>query len=101
LAKDEFNGTVPLGTAAYTNPAYGENIYWRGRVWLDQFYFGIKALENYGYEKQAKSLVEKLLTNAQGLATEASIRENYDPVTGEQLGATNFSWSAAHLLMLL
>lgn len=32
----EFNSTIPLGTAALSNPAYHADIYWRGRVWLDQ-----------------------------------------------------------------
>lgn len=101
LKQDEFNTYIPLGTASQTNPAYHENIYWRGRVWLDQFYFGIKALRNYGYTKQADNLTNKLLTRAQGLLSNQAIRENYNPKTGAVQGATNFSWSAAHLLMLL
>jgi putative isomerase len=28
-------------------------------------------------------------------------RENYHPLTGEGLNAENFSWSAAHIIMLL
>jgi putative isomerase len=34
------------------------------------------------------------------LSDKNSIRENYNPETGAVQGATNFSWSAAHLLML-
>jgi putative isomerase len=30
-----------------------------------------------------------------------SIRENYHPITGESLNAQNFSWSSAHIIMLL
>jgi putative isomerase len=100
LDEKEFNSTIPLGTAALTNPAYDQNIYWRGRVWLDQVYFGITALKNYGYQNEADTLLQKLLTNAQGLTGNQAIRENYNPETGEVQGATNFSWSAAHLLML-
>ncbi|WP_168204030.1 alpha-glucosidase [Aliikangiella coralliicola] len=99
--ENEFNTTIPLGTASLTNPAYGSDIYWRGRVWLDQFYFGIKALKNYGFNRKAEALTARLLEKAQGLTDSGSIRENYDPVTGGALGATNFSWSAAHVLMLL
>ena len=29
------------------------------------------------------------------------IYENYNPLTGEGLNAQGFSWSAAHILMLL
>ncbi|WP_085283901.1 alpha-glucosidase [Colwellia chukchiensis] len=100
LSPDEFNSTVPLGTAALSNPAYDQDIYWRGRVWLDQVYFGLIALDNYGYASDAKALANKLLVNAQGLSENGAIRENYNPETGAVQGASNFSWSAAHLLML-
>ncbi|WP_421210980.1 alpha-glucosidase [Aeromonas enteropelogenes] len=100
LNPGEFNTKVPLGTAAQTNPAYDPDIYWRGRVWLDQFYFGVKGLENYGYREDAEALVNKLFSNAEGLAGSGPIRENYNPVNGAMQGASNFSWSSAHLYML-
>lgn len=96
----QFNTLVPFPTAAQSNPAFHQDIYWRGRVWLDQFYFAVKALENYGYHAEANNMVDKLLQHAQGLAGDSAIRENYNPLTGEMQGATNFSWSAAHLFML-
>jgi len=80
------------------NPLKG---YWRGPVWLDQAYFGIQALKNYGYNKEADRLSLKLLQNAEGLLQDAPIRENYHPITGEGLNANHFSWSAAHYLLLL
>lgn len=97
----EFNTKVPLGTAALTNPAYDPDIYWRGRVWLDQVYFGLTGLKNYGYDTDAQALADKLFENADGLTGDQPIRENYNPETGEMQGATNFSWSAALLYMLL
>jgi putative isomerase len=98
--KSEFNTHVPLGTAALSNPAYHPDTYWRGRVWLDQVYFGIQGLKHYGFDKQAKALLNKLFENAQGLKTDSPIRENYNPETGEMQGVTNFGWSAAHLYLL-
>tara|TARA_R110001583_G_scaffold10417_2_gene47826 strand:+ start:6326 stop:8353 length:2028 start_codon:yes stop_codon:yes gene_type:complete len=80
------------------NPLKG---YWRGPVWLDQAYFGIKALEKYGYNKEADALSEKLIQNAEGLLLDSPIRENYHPISGKGLNANHFSWSAAHYLMLL
>ena len=80
------------------NPLKG---YWRGPVWLDQAYFGIKSLELYGYNKEADLLSQKLLQNAEGLLQDAPIRENYHPISGKGLNANHFSWSAAHYLMLL
>nr|WP_281259801.1 alpha-glucosidase [Bowmanella denitrificans] len=100
LSSDEFNTYVPLGTAAQSNPAYHPDIYWRGRVWLDQWYFGVMALDKYGYHQQAAELALRLLNNSQGLLQDGAIRENYHPLNGAVQGATNFSWSAAHLYLM-
>ena len=57
---------------------------------------------NYGFEKEADQLTLTILEGAEGLLDKGtSIRENYHPVTGEGLNAHNFSWSAAHIIMLL
>jgi putative isomerase len=96
----EFNTYVPLGTAALTNPAFGADIYWRGRVWVDQLYFGLKGMESYGYRADAVVMAQAFFNHADGLVTDGPIRENYNPLTGMQQGAPNFSWSAAHLYML-
>lgn len=103
LNPDTFNTYVPLPTLAANqakfNPANG---YWRGPIWLDQSYFGINGLEKYGYQNEANQLAHKLIHNAEGaLEKGKSIRENYHPTTGKRLEAENFSWSAAHYLMLL
>ncbi|HFK5793242.1 TPA: alpha-glucosidase [Enterobacter asburiae] len=100
LDPKEFNTYVPLGTAALTNPAFGPDIYWRGRVWVDQFWFGLKGMERYGYREQAQTLAESFFKHAKGLTSDGPIQENYNPLTGAQQGAPNFSWSAAHLYML-
>ncbi len=97
-----FNTKVPLPTldAGHTkfNPLKG---YWRGPVWLDQAYFGIEALRNYGYEEEANQLTQKIFQNAEGLLENAPIRENYHPISGKGLNANHFSWSAAHLMMMM
>jgi len=96
----QFNTHVPLGTAALSNPAFGPDIYWRGRVWVDQFYFGLKGMDRYGYREDAVEMATAFFSNADGLVQDGPIRENYNPLTGAQQGAPNFSWSAAHLYML-
>lgn len=100
LNPKEFNTFVPLGTAALTNPAFGPDIYWRGRVWVDQFWFGLQGMERYGYRNEALTLADTFFRHAKGLTTDGPIQENYNPLTGAQQGAPNFSWSAAHLYML-
>ncbi|WP_347924067.1 trehalase family glycosidase [Pontimicrobium sp. SW4] len=76
--------------------------YWRGPNWLDQAYFGVKGLRNYGFNKEADKATIQIFEGAEGLLGKGkSIRENYHPLTGEGLHAQNFSWSAAHVIMLL
>lgn len=76
--------------------------YWRGPNWLDQAYFGIKGLRNYGYIEDADKATIQLLKGANGILEKGkAIRENYHPLTGKGLHAHNFSWSAAHIIMML
>jgi len=98
-----FNGRVPLQTLSADNPEFDpENGYWRGPVWLDQAYFGIMGLESYGFNKDADMITARLIHNAGGVSEKGkSLRENYDPVSGKGLNARNFSWTAAHFMLLL
>jgi len=75
--------------------------YWRGSVWIDQAYFAIAGLHRYGLDQQANAMALKLVLNAQGLTAQTPFHEVYDPLTGTGMHAPNFSWSAAHFLMLL
>ena len=79
---------------------HGAAILWRGRVWVDQFWFGLKGMERYGYRDDALKLADTFFRHAKGLTADGPIQENYNPLTGAQQGAPNFSWSAAHLYML-
>ena len=103
LNPNYFNTMVPLPTLNASQPQFKPNGgYWRGPVWLDQAYFGVQGLKNYGYNEEAEQLTYKLIHNAEGVMIPGkSIRENYNPLTGEGLEAENFSWSAAHYLLLL
>jgi putative isomerase len=103
LDTNHFLTKVPLQTLSVSHPEFNpQKGYWRGPNWLDQAYFGIQGLRNYGFEKEADQLTLTILEGAEGLLDKGtSIRENYHPVTGEGLNAHNFSWSAAHIIMLL
>ena len=99
----KFYTNVPFQTMSAAHPKFDPlKGYWRGPNWLDQAYFGVKGLQNYGYNKEANEATLQILKGAQGLLEEGkAIRENYHPITGEGLHAKNFSWSAAHIIMLL
>lgn len=95
MDENVMNTYLPFPTSAKDNPKYNPVKYWRGPVWLDQAYFGIVALNNYGYKNEAQELSKKLFENSEGLLTNGTIRENYNPETGEGLHCSNFSWSAS------
>jgi putative isomerase len=100
---NRFNTTVPLPTIDVSHPKFDpKNGYWRGPVWIDQLWFGVDGLYKYDYDKEANLLKNKVLNNCEGLNKKGiSIRENYHPLTGEGLNAEHFSWSAAHLILLI
>lgn len=100
LDENVMNTYLPFPTAAKDNPKYDPTKYWRGPVWLDQAYFGIIGLNNYGYKKEARDLTIKLFENSEGLLEDGAIRENYNPETGEGLHCSNFSWSASVYYLL-
>ena len=100
LDENVMNTYLPFPTAAKDNPKYNPTKYWRGPVWLDQAYFGIIGLDNYGYKKEAKELTTKLFDRSEGLMGDGAIRENYNPETGEGLHCSNFSWSASIYYLL-
>ena len=102
LDESKFNSFVPFPTASLANPRFNETGYWRGPVWLSTAWFGMDGLCRYGYGEDARLLATKLLKNAEGIMTPGMpLRENYNPLTGEGLSANDFSWSAAHVLMML
>ena len=100
---EKFYTKVPFQTMSADhekfNPLKG---YWRGPNWLDQAYFGVKSLRNYGFNEDADKATIQILKGGEGILGKGkAIRENYHPITGQGLNAQNFSWSAAHIIMLL
>lgn len=97
---NKFSTYIPFPTAAADNPKCDTNGYWRGPIWLDQTYFAIRGLRNYGYGEIADKYTEQVFQRCKGLISDSPIHENYATHTGELLKAPHFSWSAAHLLMM-
>lgn len=96
----KFSTYIPFPTIAADHPKFMPKGYWRGPIWLDQTYFAIKGLRNYGYHQLANIYTRQVFDRLQGLKGNAPIHENYGTHTGERLKAPHFSWNAAHLLML-
>lgn len=95
-----FNTYMPMPTSSRDNKKFAPTKYWRGPVWLDQAFFGVEGLQNYGFDKDAKTLTNKLYDHAEGLLGDGPIRENYNPLNGQGLNSENFSWSSSVFYML-
>ncbi|MCW0468811.1 hypothetical protein OH492_05025 [Vibrio chagasii] len=63
------------GYGSAFSPAFGPDIYWRGRVWVDQkFYFlGLKGMDSYGY-RDAIEMAGAFFDHADGLVQDGPIR---------------------------
>jgi putative isomerase len=98
-----FNTYMPFPTLSRNHPKFDPGKgYWRGPVWIDQAYFALKGLELYGFKEEKKALSQALFKHAEGLVNSSGpIYENYHPLTGNGLNAKNFSWSAAHFLLIM
>lgn len=97
----KFSTYIPFPTIAADNAKYDPNGYWRGPIWLDETYYAIEALRHYlPKPDEADRYTRQVFDRLQGLTGHGAIYENYDTKTGAPLQSANFSWSAAHLLML-
>ncbi|MEG1839598.1 MAG: trehalase family glycosidase, partial [Bacteroidaceae bacterium] len=73
----KFATYIPCPTVAADNPKFMPKGYWRGPIWVDQTYFGISGLRNYGYKELADTYTCQVFDRLQGLITDGAIHENY------------------------
>ena len=74
--------------------------HWPNRILRRLRYSSVNVVIRLSYRDEALKLADTFFSHAKGLTADGPIQENYNPLTGAQQGAPNFSWSAAHLYML-
>ena len=69
VLRDEkkFSTYIPFPTIAADNPKYNPRGYWRGPIWLDQTYFAISGLRNYGHSDLADEYTRQVFDRLDGL----------------------------------
>jgi glycogen debranching enzyme len=92
-----YNVPFPLPSVPDKSPYFDPRRYWRGPVWINMNWFVIVGLQRYGFTEEA----QWLRTHTLGLVEKSGFREYYNPMSGEGLGATSFSWTAALTIDLL
>ncbi|ULJ75636.1 MGH1-like glycoside hydrolase domain-containing protein [Rhizobium gallicum] len=104
--KDEktFAGPYPLPNATRDDPAFADNVYWRGRIWPNVNYMVWLGLRRYGFFAEAKNLAEQShALFMQSWRSQRIAAENYNATTGEAMdqGDTDpfYIWAALLPLM--
>ncbi|WP_283178961.1 trehalase family glycosidase [Gemmobacter sp. 24YEA27] len=83
---ETFRSPWPLPNATRDDPAYQDNVYWRGRIWPNVNYLVWLGLHRAGETARAAGLAAESLALFQRNWDEARIAgENYNPETGEVL----------------
>jgi neutral trehalase len=65
--------------------------YWQGPTWVNTNWLIIDGLRRYGFEDHAEALRESTLE----MVERQGMWEYFDPLTGQGVGASDFSWTAS------
>lgn len=92
-----FGPAHPVPTAPLNSIWFSPKRYWQGPMWFNTNWLIIDGLRRYGYKEHAEALAESMLE----LADQHGFYEYFNPITGEPLGAPDFSWTAALTIDLI
>jgi glycogen debranching enzyme len=92
--EDSFATPFAVPTVARHEPSYNPSgngnggFSWRGPVWMATNWFIFKGLMDYGFTEDAA----RIRNQSAALLEKSGFRENFNPETGEGLGAKDFTW---------
>jgi glycogen debranching enzyme len=86
-----FGPAYPIPSVPLSSPMFHATRYWQGPTWFSTNWLIIDGLKRYGYKHHAAALIESSLE----LVQKQGFFEYFDPLSGEGLGAPNFSWTAS------
>ena len=93
---EEFYLNYLVPTVSKSEPAFDPKGFWRGPIWIAINWFIFKGLKKYGFNKAAAEVLKSSLK----LIEKSGFREQFNPLTGEGLGAQNFTWGGLVLDMM-
>ncbi len=80
---DEFYGEWMIPSISRDDPGFGDNSYWRGRIWAPMNFLVYLGLRNYDLDKARKELAEKSLNLLlKEWLENQRVYENYNAETG-------------------
>jgi len=93
----QFGPAYPVPSVPVNSVWFHPKGYWQGPSWVNTNWLIIDGLQRYGFHEQAAGLRDSTLA----MVAKGGCYEYFNPLTGEALGATNFSWTAALAIDLL
>jgi len=94
----KFGGTWRLPSCTRDDPAFRDNVYWRGRVWPPLNFLVWHGLKRYGFDMEASALADNSYRLFMGEWRRRNCPENYNAVTGEALDQPDtdsfYGWGA-------
>lgn len=92
-----FGPAFPVPSVPVNSAWFMAKRYWQGPTWVNTNWLIIDGLKRYGFHDHAAALTESTLE----MVERGGMYEYFDPLSGEPLGADNFSWTAALTIDLL
>lgn len=92
-----FGPAFPVPSVPLNSFWFHRKLYWQGPTWVNINWLIIDGLQRYGFKDHAEALRESTLE----MVRKAGCSEYFDPISGEAIGADNFSWTAALAIDLL
>ncbi|MFT8484078.1 MULTISPECIES: MGH1-like glycoside hydrolase domain-containing protein [Gluconobacter] len=81
---ERFGGPYMIPNVSRDDPAFADNVYWRGRIWPNVNYFVWHGLRRYGFLAEASMLAERSMALFnQSWTKRRIVAENYSSTTGE------------------
>lgn len=91
----EFGTEYSVPTVSLSEPSFDPMGFWRGPIWLSTNWFMYKGLLKYGFKAEA----EKIRQQSIELVKRNGFKEQFEPHTGNGLGADHFTWGGLVLAM--
>ena len=95
---DTFGGSPRLPGVTRDDPAFGDNVYWRGRIWPPLNYWVWQGLRRVGRRHEARHLAETSFAMFEKAWAHRLCPENYNATTGHPLDQPDtdgfYGWGA-------
>lgn len=95
--RSQFKASYPVPSVPMSSSYFDETKYWQGPTWINMNWLIIEGLKNYNMTEEAEKLASKTID----LVKKSGPSEYFSPISGQPVGAENFSWTAALAIDLL